>query len=606
MKLNNATKVYTSLIIITGIIAFLNNINFNSLEINHIFLISFLTVSILLLNFFNIKLPPEGNVLSMDTALYLASLFLFDINIVLTSILLNHLLIFLMHRRLKWWQHLFNFSQYSIIILSSYYIFKSVDSTSGTIDFINFHYYLLVISFYFLLNIIIMGTFFVLLDKKNLINVFKNIVNKGILKESLVSYFCTVLLAIVLTILMNSETYFGLFLFTLLVILLSFAFNKFFSIYKEMEEKANKDFLTNLFNHGYFKLKLDEHIKEMESYEVFSVAILDIDDFKKYNDLNGHLQGDELLRFFGAYLKEKTEPLGYLPARYGGEEFTILMPKTDKRQASSFLNKIRKELNDTHFNGSDDLPLQCLSFSAGIAQYEEDTYNSAELLNKADKAMYYAKAQGKNTVQIYEENSHLYNEEHFLLKEIDALEQQLSIFLSKDMYTYQHSKRVFTYAVEMANRLPLTSEERRELILGALIHDIGKLEIPRDIINKKGKLDAHEWELMKKHVTWGKEIMASTKKYDDLIPLVELHHERFDGKGYPYGLVGEKIPKLARILCVIDSFDAMTTERPYQRTKTFQEGIDELNRCAGEQFDPVFVKPFIRMIQEKYPENVNN
>ncbi|WP_328224940.1 HD domain-containing phosphohydrolase [Sutcliffiella cohnii] len=282
------------------------------------------------------------------------------------------------------------------------------------------------------------------------------------------------------------------------------------------------------------------------------------------------------------------------------------MPKTDKRAASAFLNKIRKELNDTHFNGSDDLPLQCLSFSAGIAQYEEDTYNSAELLNKADKAMYYAKAQGKNTVQIYEENSHLYNEEHFLLKEIDALEQQLSIFLSKDMYTYQHSKRVFTYAVEMANRLPLTSEERRELILGALIHDIGKLEIPRDIINKKGKLDAREWDLMKKHVTWGKEIMASTKKYDDLIPLVELHHERFDGKGYPYGLAGEKIPKLARILCVIDSFDAMTTERPYQRTKTFQEGIDELNRCAGEQFDPVFVKPFIRMIQEKYPEKVNN
>lgn len=606
MKMNIATKIYSSLLIFLGIALFLNTINFVAIEANSLFLITFLAGSTILLNFFNIKLPPEGNSLSMDTAIFLASIFLFDINIVLVALLLNNSIFFFIYRKIRWWQHLFNFSQYSIVIITSYYTLKIFISTPGVFNLESLFFYSVVICVYFILNIIIMGCFFLLLDKSNLFNVFKSIVKKGIIKESLLSYFCTVLLAIILTILMITETYFGLFLFTLLIVLLSFAFNKFFNIYKEMEEKANKDFLTNLFNHGYFKLKLDEHIKQMVSYEAFSVAILDIDDFKKYNDLNGHLQGDELLKFFGSYLKEKTEPFGYLPARYGGEEFTILMPKTDKREASAFLNKIRKELNDTHFIGSDDLPLQCLSFSAGIAQYEEDTYNSAELLNKADKAMYYAKAQGKNTVQIYEENSHLYNEEHFLLKEIDALEQQLSIFLSKDMYTYQHSKRVFTYAVEMANRLPLTSEERRELILGALIHDIGKLEIPRDIINKKGKLDAHEWELMKKHVTWGKEIMASTKKYDDLIPLVELHHERFDGKGYPYGLVGEKTPKLARILCVIDSFDAMTTERPYQRTKTFQEGIDELNRCAGEQFDPVFVKPFIRMIQEKYPEKVNN
>ncbi|WBL17684.1 diguanylate cyclase [Sutcliffiella sp. NC1] len=605
MHMKFLQKLYIFTICIIGIPLAIYHLSPLNVTIQGWVLIYILTGSILLLNFFIIFLPPKGNALSMDSSIYLACIFLFGLDITLLVLLLSSLLGFFI-RKTAWWKHLFNFSIYTIMIVGSYYSYILFNGTQDGTNFTNLLPYFVALTVYFSLNVIMISAYFFILEPKDAVQLIRNLSKKGIIKESIVSYVSTLLLALVLTILLEANSYFGLFLFISLVVSLSFAFTKFFTLYKEVEEKANKDFLTDLFNHGYFKLQLDEHIKQMESYEAFSVAILDIDDFKKYNDLNGHLQGDELLKYFGSYLKEKTEPFGYLPARYGGEEFTILMPKTDKRAASAFLNKIRKELNDTHFNGSDDLPLQCLSFSAGIAQYEEDTYNSAELLNKADKAMYYAKAQGKNTVQIYEENSHLYNEEHFLLKEIDALEQQLSIFLSKDMYTYQHSKRVFTYAVEMANRLPLTSEERRELILGALIHDIGKLEIPRDIINKKGKLDAREWDLMKKHVTWGKEIMASTKKYDDLIPLVELHHERFDGKGYPYGLAGEKIPKLARILCVIDSFDAMTTERPYQRTKTFQEGIDELNRCAGEQFDPVFVKPFIRMIQEKYPEKVNN
>jgi len=105
--------------------------------------------------------------------------------------------------------------------------------------------------------------------------------------------------------------------------------------------------------------------------------------------------------------------------------------------------------------------------------------------------------------------------------------------------------------------------------------------------------------MVKKHVTWGKEIVSTNKKLEDLIPLVELHHERYDGNGYPYGLKGKSIPKLARILCIIDSFDAMTTERPYQRTKTFQEAFAELRQCAGKQFDPQFIEPFISMAKQQ-------
>src|SRR5213079_1804385 len=151
------------------------------------------------------------------------------------------------------------------------------------------------------------------------------------------------------------------------------------------------------------------------------------------------------------------------------------------------------------------------------------------------------------------------------------------------------SKRVYQYAVDFSRQLDLTLHERKTLILGALVHDIGKIEIPRDILNKKGKLDPLEWDIMKKHVTWGKEIISTNKNLEELIPLVELHHERFDGNGYPYSLKGKTIPKLSRILSVVDSFDAMTTERPYQKTKTFAEAIIELRACSGKQFDPQFV-----------------
>ena len=144
--------------------------------------------------------------------------------------------------------------------------------------------------------------------------------------------------------------------------------------------------------------------------------------------------------------------------------------------------------------------------------------------------------------------------------------------------------------------LPLNDSEKKILILGALFHDIGKLEVPKHILKKTGKLSAEEWETVKKHVEWGKEIVSTIDKYKDLIPLVELHHETDGWKGYPYGLLGEEIPKLARLLCVIDSFDAMTTERPYQKTKSFDEAIHEMRRCAGFQFDPIFVEAFIEMI----------
>jgi diguanylate cyclase (GGDEF)-like protein/putative nucleotidyltransferase with HDIG domain len=574
---------------------FIWEVNFHAQSLEDWVLIYVLSGSVVLLNKFLIHLPPKDNSFSMDSAIYLASMFLYGIDLSMIVLLVSSAVELICKRRMAWWKHVFNFSMYCLMLVGAYYSFILFGGEIYKLNTYNLFPYMVSLIVYFSLNIALMFIFFFISGQ-----IFKGTLNVGVLLESVISYSVTLLLSLVLAILLKEQRYFGVFLFTVLVVLLSFVFRKFLYLYREVSERANKDHLTGLYNHGYFKEMLNEQFHDAKKLkQPFTLALLDLDDFKKYNDRNGHLQGDKLLQFFGELIKKAVDGTDFIAARYGGEEFAILMPNTTKEEAHAFLDRLRKQVNDTYFSGVEHIPYRCLSFSCGIAEMEKEIYDSGELIHKADQALYYAKAQGKNNVQIYSEHNICLDEIKFK-QDLDTLEQQVKFFLSKDVYTYRHSKRVFKYASEFSQMLDLTDHEKQTLILGALIHDIGKIEVPRDILNKEGKLEKHEWEIVKKHVTWGKEIIAAEKQFDDLIPLVELHHERYDGKGYPYGLKGEEIPKLARILCVIDSFDAMTTERPYQRTKTFEEAIAEIERCAGTQFDPLYAKMFTEFIQTNY------
>jgi diguanylate cyclase (GGDEF)-like protein/putative nucleotidyltransferase with HDIG domain len=593
--LKTPTNIYLTLVSTAGIIIFMLCTNYPLYATNEWFTTFAIAGTILLLNYYTILLPPKGNSLSMDSSVYLACLFLYGLPFTLNVLIIHSIIFALLQRKIVWWKHVFNFSSYVLMIASSYYTFILMSGTIGNIHVKNLVPYVLSLSIYFALNVLLIGIYFILTAAESLQSVFKEII-----KETLSPYLSTLMLSLVLVILMNAESVFGLFLFTCIAFLLSLAFKQHFHLFKEISEKANKDFLTGLNNHGYFKEILEKEVTvAKENDQPLCIVLLDIDDFKKYNDLYGHIQGDHLLQEFGQLVKAASEVENYPVARYGGEEFSIIMPNTTPHRAISFMNELRKKTNDTYFEGVESLPYGCLSFSAGIAECEKETYNISELLNKADQAMYAAKDQGKNLVQIYNQYSEYSVQRSLSLeKELEEAEQQLRIFLSKDVYTYRHSKRVYQYAVNFSRMVSLSDYERKTLILGALIHDIGKIEIPRDILQKKEKLEPHEWEIMKKHVTWGKEIISVNKRLEDLIPLVELHHERFDGNGYPYGLKEKSIPKLARILCIIDSFDAMTTERPYQKTKTFNEAFVELRACSGKQFDPQFIEPFIAMVKQ--------
>lgn len=603
-KLKNPANLYLILVTVIGIAAYtaLHQVNFDA-SAKTVVLYA-LIGAILLVDQYPIPLPPDGNSISMDSAIFLAAIFLYGLGDTLDVLFMFALIFAAIQWKIKWWKHLFNFSLYSIMIISAYYTFVLFGGEVGDVNSANIVPYIASLTVYFILNTTLVSTYFFLAQKESLLNVLS-----GFLKDKTfqVSYFIIFLLSLVLAILMQHENIFGLFLFVSIALLLSVAFNQHFQNLQVVSQKANHDYLTKLYNHGYFKEQLEKEVATAsETQQTLCVALIDLDDFKKYNDFFGHIQGDHLLKEFGTLLGRHSEEQNFLVARYGGEEFAILMPNKTSKEAFAFLDKLRKTINDTEISGVDVLPYGCLSFSAGVVEYEKGIYDIAELLNKADQALYFSKAQGKNMVHVFEKQDYPLDSPISFEKQFEEAEQQLKIFLSKDIYTYRHSKRVFQYSVDFARKLELSEHERRIFTLGALVHDIGKLEIPRDVINKKGKLDPHEWEMVKKHVIWGKEIISTNKELQELIPLVELHHERYDGKGYPHGLKGESIPKLARMLCIIDSFDAMTTERPYQKTKSFAEAVEELKACAGQQFDAYYAEQFIEMIEQQYDLNRNN
>jgi putative nucleotidyltransferase with HDIG domain len=179
-----------------------------------------------------------------------------------------------------------------------------------------------------------------------------------------------------------------------------------------------------------------------------------------------------------------------------------------------------------------------------------------------------------------------------------TLEALVTALEARDHETEGHSERVTCYAASIAKALGLDQAQLDELRRGALLHDIGKIGVPDGVLRKPGPLDPSEWEQMRRHPVFGAEMVGGINFLAQAMPVVRHHHERYDGSGYPDRLAGEQIPLVARVFAVADTFDAMTSDRPYRRALSIDEAREEIRRCAGQQFDPVVVEAFLSLPAE--------
>lgn len=372
---------------------------------------------------------------------------------------------------------------------------------------------------------------------------------------------------------------------------------------KELQELANIDELTGLHNHRYFQEFLQKSMYDADvNNSSVSLLFMDIDYFKNFNDINGHQAGDLVLKQIGQILKTCIRENDVV-ARYGGEEFAVILPNTTEDGAIKVGERIRKTVQNTHFKGQENQPDKNITISIGVSSYPKRASNKHQFINTADDALYRAKSFNKNRVESYHSVldgicKHIEVNED-VIKSLKAFINMINI---KDRYTYGHTERVVIYTKWFAKYLNLDEEQKMQLQVSAYLHDIGKLEIPENVLNKKEKLTDDEYQMFRNHPQAGADLIKDIDQFDQFMPIIKHHHERYDGRGYPDGLKGEEIPYLARIVTIADSFDAMTSNRPYNVRKTHERGIQELRAHAGTQFDPILVEKFIDML-DKYKQH---
>ncbi|MFC1865453.1 diguanylate cyclase [Chloroflexota bacterium] len=370
-------------------------------------------------------------------------------------------------------------------------------------------------------------------------------------------------------------------------------------LYKRAKTRANTDELTGLHNHRSFHDRLEEEIARDSRFGgTFSLIMLDIDLFKSYNDIYGHLAGDQVLRKVGRYLQNSVRNID-LAFRYGGEEFVVILPEARLDDAYKVAERIRKTIESQ--TSSRAMPITA---SLGVGNWPNDGVMKEEVIGMADAALYRAKQTGRNRTCL---SSDVLKPDSSLIGiELEAKPRALSMIYAlaatvdaKDNYTYGHSKKVSEYAVAVAEKLNMAQDKMSTVRGASLLHDIGKVGVPDSILNKKEPLTDDEWKPIKGHPKLGVEILRHVIDLAKCLPAILHHHEHFDGSGYPAGLKGDQIPLEARILSVADSYDAMTSPRPYRKQLRMEEAVSELQRCAGTQFDPEIVDLFCEIIKPK-------
>jgi diguanylate cyclase (GGDEF)-like protein len=364
--------------------------------------------------------------------------------------------------------------------------------------------------------------------------------------------------------------------------------------YAEVQQAARTDALTGLLNHGAMQVRLREEIaRAQRDGTTLSCVILDLDDFKRVNDSRGHQAGDELLRGVADLLRAELRPYDQV-ARYGGDEFVLLLPGSDEATACQVAERVRDAVAAETEPGSRlELAGAC---SLGVAKWYEPL-DAAALLERADRALMLAKRTGKGRVAVANPDV----ERELALLHADrgspaAVQALAAAIEERDQYTREHSDQVVHLSRGVAMILGLATSKVERIAHAALLHDVGKLGVPHEILHKRGPLTDEEWAVMAEHPVAGERILLRIPELAALAPIVRHEHEHWDGTGYPDGIRGHNIPVGSRIILACDAYEAMTTPRPYRPAMSQEAAVAELRAGAGSVYDPEIVEALLDLL----------
>lgn len=338
---------------------------------------------------------------------------------------------------------------------------------------------------------------------------------------------------------------------------------------EEIEYLSFHDHLTGLYNRRY----ISDALKRLDTKRnmPFTLMSIDVNGLKLTNDAFGHEVGDKLLRHVADLLKKICREEDIV-GRMGGDEFIILLPQTSAKEADRIKKRIVEKTKEEKFDSA------IVSLAIGYSVKDNGNEPISEVLKVADNNMYndklkYGKIMRSKTIETVIEN-------------IQKKYEQEEV----------HTERVSEYSQAIARAMGFDKNEIDKIKMAGILHDIGKIVVPPELLNKEGPLSKDEFETIKKHAETSYQILKSVDEYSEFAEDVLYHHERIDGKGYPEGLAGDAIPINSRIIAVADAYEAMTSKRPYHKAMSKEDAIDELRRCSGTQLDANIVKIFINEV----------
>lgn len=387
---------------------------------------------------------------------------------------------------------------------------------------------------------------------------------------------------------------------------------------RKLQRLALKDPLTGIYNHRYFEEIVESEFYRAKRYnQSISLMMIDIDYFRSINDVYGHRFGDLVLKQFAKKLRRLVRLHDYV-VRFGGEEFVVIMPESDKVGCFSSARRILDSMRVCKFG---DLKNSVkLRLSVAVVSYPDDKlFRGMDFIPVAESVLNRVKECGGDRVfslsDIEDKNRRLrgqdkksnvkYLKQRLLMltkKSNQSLVESIFAFAKtielKDQYTGDHVEKTVRYARQIAREIGLPEREIICIEQASMLHDLGKIGISEKILLKKGKLTGKEFEKIKEHPKIGVDIIRPIQFLHGLIPLILYHHERWDGKGYPFGLKGEEIPVGARIIAIADVYQALTSDRPYRKAMSKEEAVRIIEENSGSQFEPRIANIFLNILKK--------